>query len=193
MPAVLGEFSCQILGSLWACMNWDFQEPSLFTQRRFSEMRKAQTAEKPPGHLETFTSQTALPSSVPPLAVRLHGMSTTSTGCRLRTLAHKFLAKSLRLLPSEECPDQSDWDITYRGVFVVIPHPGFSHLPSSSGCLCSSSIQHLTHWWGWCSGTLGGRNGCGWALRTEESLVGRSAGETRGIFPWMHGALSSLL
>lgn len=129
-------------------MNWDFQEPSLFTQRRFSEMRKAQTAEKPPGHLETFTSQTALPSSVPPLAVRLHGMSTTSTGCRLRTLAHKFLAKSLRLLPSEECPDQSDWDITYRGVFVVIPHPGFSHLPSSSGCLCSSSIQHLTHWWG---------------------------------------------
>lgn len=106
------------------------------------------------------TAQTAVPSLVLLLAICLCGISTPFMGCRLRTHTCNFPAKSLCLVLSEECPDQSDLGYnTFHNVFLVIPHPGcssgFSHLASSSGFLYPSFILSLTSWWGWSSGTLG--------------------------------------
>ena len=111
--------------------------------------RHGQAAEQLPGHFEVYASQIAVAGLVPLLAICLHGISTPFMEFRLRTHTRNFPAKSMCLVPSGECPDQSDWDITYLTVcFWLFPHPGcvsgFSHVLSPSGCLCCSSIQHLT-------------------------------------------------
>lgn len=106
-----------------------------------------QTAEQPPGHFETYAYQIAVPSLVLLLAICLHGISTPFMGCGLRTHAHKFPAKSLCLVLSEECPDQNDWDITHPTVcfslsrFLAAPQAFLiSPPPQGATTLLPSSI-----------------------------------------------------
>lgn len=194
----LGNSVAKLLGSLWACMNWDFQESSsLYSVQIFRGVTGvAQTAEQPPHYFEACASQTAVPSLVLVLVICLQGISTPFMGCRLRTHTCKFPAKSLCLVPPEECPDQSDWDITHLMVcfwlspILAAPQTFLISPPVQDA---SSFIQHLTSWCGRFSGTLGKGMGVGGLCR-QRSLSGwQRCWGTRGSLPRMHRALFSLL
>lgn len=214
----IAEKSCwgQVGARTHACSPWGIQLPTLRKSLSMHELRLSgaqpfysmqifkdekgmvQTAEQPPGHFETCASQTSVPSLVPLLAICLHGISTPFMGCRLHTHACKFPAKSLCVVPSEECPDQSDWDITHLTLcfwlcpILVAPQAFLISLPpQGSSTLLPSSI--------W---PAGGNDALGpwgkdwvWMGSADRgvSLVGRGAGEARGSLPWMCRALSSLL
>lgn len=125
-----------------------------------------QTAEPSPCCFEAYASQTAVPSLVLLLAICLRAISTPFMGCRLRTHACEFPAKSLCLVLSGERPDQSDWDITHLAMCFWLFPPilaapqAFLISPSPQGALSffhTASDQLVgTMLWG-----PGERNGCG--------------------------------
>lgn len=199
MLAVLEDFSCKLLGSLWACTNRDFQESRPFTWCRFAEVRKGWSRQQNshPAILITMSLKQPFPVWCHYWLVCVPGISDAFMGFRLCTHACKFLTKNLCLVLSEEHPDQSDWYITHRTVcfwlspILAAPH---TFLISSFSEYCYPSfIHHLTSWWEWCSGTLGKRMHVDGSAGIGVSLIRRGAGETKGSLPWMQRALSSQL
>lgn len=147
---VLGEFSCQLLGSLWACMNFLLNADYQWWEKSGPGSRDAAWRF---WNLYLWSSSSQLGAAVSEWD--LHPIHGIQDACPISWLSRKK-KKNLCLLVSEEHPENNGLDITDFTVYfwLSLILPAGQHFPLPPVSPCVSNLLPSSGW-GWCSGTAG--------------------------------------